>query len=620
MSVSLSSVASQGYNPSMASFLMGVDASQALSSLRSGVLKGSVISDPDAVEAAVEELFREEHEEFLRAATARSEAARVRMKGVRLSSFAQKYICYDEGHYISFKRRPWMYQIYDSEFQRRDRDYPRRRVLLKTARQCEKSTQLGNKLLGNTALTNNLTSLYVSSGTLNTMEFVDERIQNTIRISPRLQSLVGKRALIDNKTVKRFANNSRMLFRSAHLNANRVRGIPADFVAIDEIQDFLKENIPVITASTKNSNLPLGPIWLFSGTPLTTDNYIEQTWSKNSTMNVWMTRCSRCRTWNPPGPDQVTKHGLACSKCGKAINPLLGQWVRMKESGDPPFEGYHLSQAMMPYTIIDNAEQFSIRWNNFYNDANDPTVSEAQIKNELFGLSHDSGKKPITREQLMRCCDDPTLQMSPALPDRVRTDPTWFKFAGVDFGEGSGDGAYTVFMMGYVNGTKTEISFAKRYMGPEAEAGFVKRDIASLIENNDINLCIVDAGHGWGFVDSIREKVTDGMRRVIPMEYRGALANAIQWDPKRGMFLAHRTRWMSKVFNLLIRREVRLPRWSEFQEPFGEDILNIYADRSPKLRQMIYNHSATDDSFHSLLYLLTAKMYWFQELEEFVNA
>ena len=577
----------------------------------------------EEVSRALDEFEEEEHARFLddvRAGKVGGRHDATLSSRMRLSAFAQKYICYDEGHRISFKRRPWMPQIYDSEFQRRDKQYPRRRVLLKTARQCEKSTQIGNKLLGNTALTSNMTALYVSSGTINTGEFVDERIENTIRISPRLQAVIGKRALIDNKMTKRFLNNSRCLFRSAHLNANRVRGIPADLVAIDEIQDFIKDTIPVITAATKNSNLPLGPIWLFSGTPLSTENPIEQTWAKNSTQNVWLTRCTRCRTWNPPGPAQVTRHGMCCEKCGNALNPLAGQWVRMKESGDPTFEGYHLSQAMMPYTVIDNEEMFQIRWRNFYSDVHDQTVSEAQIKNELFGLSHDSGKKPITQEQLMRCSDDPTLSMSEMLPDRVRLDPTFPKFAGIDFGEGSGDGAYTVIHLGYMNGDKMEVCFAKRYIGPEAEPGFVKRHLAQLIEGNNITLCICDAGHGWGMIDAIRENVSNGMNRVIPMEYNGMQANAMQWNGKKGMFQAHRTRWMSKIFSLLIRGDIRLPRWVEYQEPFGEDILNIFADRSPKLRQMIYNHTATDDSFHSLLYMQTAKMYYYQEIDDFLNA
>lgn len=545
---------------------------------------------------------------------------------IRVSEFVPRMLCWQESQYMSFKMRPWLPQIYDAEWQIRRRAHedpsvrkrPRRRILMKTARQCEKSTQLGNKILTNCALIDGLTALYVSPGTVNTEEFADQRINMPMRISPRMGRWMDS-ALVNNQYVKRFRNNSRIVLRSANLNASRVRGIPADALYLDEFQDFLPENIPVIAACTKNSNLPMGPLFLLAGTPLSHENIIEQTWAKNSTQNTWMMRCSRCRTWNEPGPRQVTRKGLCCRKCGKALDVLGGQWVQAKESDDVTYDGYHLSQAMMPYTVADNLDLFEARWENFYRDVHDPNVAEAQILNELFGLSASSGKKPVSREQLV-ACSNPALAMNERVPDRVLNDPTWPVFAGVDWGEGSEDGAYTVIHIGYGNGDRFTVSYAKRYTGREAEAEFVKKDIARLLEINKVDLCIVDAGHGWGMIDSVRENITDGMNRVIPMRYSGNQSQVIQYDDKAHQLRAHRTRWMSKVFNMLINRQIVLPRWSDYEEPFGLDIMNIHADRSPKLKQMIYGHVGTDDSFHALLYSVTAFLLMYNQIDIFANS
>lgn len=542
-----------------------------------------------------------------------------------ISDFAQKTICYDYNKPISFKYRPWLYRIYDSEhLVTRAGEPPTRRTLLKTARQVEKSTSLGNKLLSLCFLYPGLRSLFVTSAGLNMKEFADERVSNPLRVSKFL-SLWNSKALIDNKFTKRWANNSRMVMRSAHLDANRVRGIPADVIAIDEIQDFLPETIPVILACANNSVIPLGPIFCFSGTPLTFDNLIERTWSQNSTQNVWMTKCSRCNHWNPPYPDQVGKFGMICSKCSKALNPLEnGRWVRMRENIESvAFEGYHLSRPLMAYTVAYDQTLFRNRWSNFLKDVNDPTMNEAQKMNEHFGLSYDSGKKPITKEQLIRCSHR-GLRMNRLLPDRVRTDSSWPKFAGIDWGEGSEEGAYTVIVIGYMNGEVFEVGYAKRYTGREADPRFVKQDIAELLSYNGIDMCFCDAGMGWGMIDSLRDMVRDGMRRIIPVRYSGNQSQVITYDDKAHQFVVHRTRWMSKVFNFLIRGQnpggVRLPRWEEFEAPFGDDISNIYADRSPRLRQMAYSHTGTDDTFHALLYAITAKMWWYAEMDEFVNS
>jgi hypothetical protein len=555
----------------------------------------------------------------------------------RVSDFVEYRFCYDLGEPVTFHLRPWLPAIYDSEYTRRNlrpgekvhlggpREI-RRRILLKCSRQVEKSTSLGNKILSHTALIPNFTALYVSSAGLNMEEFADERIDNTIRISPRLKPFTGKFVTF-NRYLKRFErNNSKIVMRSAHLNADRIRGIAADGLYIDEVQNFVMGNLPVIRAVLNNSQLEYGPLEVVSGTPLTFDNPIERLWSNNSTQNMWLMRCTRCRHWNPPLWDQVGPRGLICCKCGKALNPLTGKWVRTGKP-DAVYEGFHLSRALMSYTSIGNQDLFEARWQSFYDDVTDPNIDEASIKNEIFGISFDSGRKPITEDQLKQICH-PGLKMRRVLPAAIVNDPGWPVFLGVDWGEGTAANAYTLVCLGYVNGDNgcIEVGYLHRYMGQEADPAFVKQDIANLITDNRVQVGFCDAGYGWGMIDGVRERIEDGLRRFVPLRYMPSQSAIIKYDDEAHQFRVHRTRWMSKIFNQMLRHRVRFPAWEIMDgEPradggFAQDILTIFADRSPKRAQMTFNHTEHDDAFHSVLYLVTAKMWFYGELDEFANA
>ncbi len=67
---------------------------------------------------------------------------------------------------------------------------------------------------------------------------------------------------------------------------------------------------------------------------------------------------------------------------------------------------------------------------------------------------------------------------------------------------------------------------------------------------------------------------------------------------------------MSDLFNAFIRKQIDLPCWEDFYEPYGQDILNIFSEYNNQLRMTVFNHApgATDDTFHSILYCFLASM------------
>jgi hypothetical protein len=76
---------------------------------------------------------------------------------------------------------------------------------------------------------------------------------------------------------------------------------------------------------------------------------------------------------------------------------------------------------------------------------------------------------------------------------------------------------------------------------------------------------------------------------------------------------------MAKIFSLIKSGKLDLGCEEDFWTPFAEDILNIHYEELPS-GQMRYGHVGTDDSFHSLMNAITAKMYFYQELWDFANA
>src|SRR6185369_4131171 len=80
----------------------------------------------------------------------------------------------------------------------------------------------------------------------------------------------------------------RECFQANGLIVHNCRGIPADFILIDEFQDILLENIPVIEECASHSEHKL---FCYSGTPKSMDNAIEYYFSRFSTQNEWVVPC-----------------------------------------------------------------------------------------------------------------------------------------------------------------------------------------------------------------------------------------------------------------------------------------------------------------------------------------
>lgn len=518
---------------------------------------------------------------------------------LRASQFVEQAIMIPNGQTrrlepFSFKERPYLRRVYDT---------PTKRRLLVCGRQVEKSSFLGNISLTYCAMIPHFKVLYVSPSSTQTKVFSKDRLKEPMETCPVLQTWFPG-MLTDNVYEKKALNRSQITLRYAFLTADRVRGIPADAIFIDEFQDILLENIPVIEECASHSAFK----WFsYSGTPKSLDNPIEFYWQTYSTQNEWAVPCERHGTpkdmgswhWNILGEEHIGANGLICDKCGEAIFPQhpLATWVQTGRP-DPKFdafEGFRIPQLMVPWLPW---KDIRAKYNNY---------PRARFYNEVLGRSFDSGQRPLTRQDVMENCD-PKQTMSPEdLAKHVRSLGATHLYAGVDWGQDTTN-SYTIFVVGgYIDGF-FRIIFAHRFTGAEMEPGEQLKKIHKLIETFKIRRLGVDYGGGFFPNGELLRKY--GSDRIVRYQYSNPSV-FLKYDENMGRFLVHKSEVMSALFTGLKRRTLfRFPRWQDFGTPFGDDMLAIFSEYNERTRMTEYKKSpnTTDDTFHALLFCFLASM------------
>lgn len=490
-----------------------------------------------------------------------------------------------------------------------------KRRLFKCGRQVEKSTLLGNKCLAYSCIINAFSILYVSPSNQQTKTFSTDRLREPMETSDILKAWTTSK-LSDSVFQKQFINRSKITLRYAYHNADRCRGIPADLICIDEIQDILTDNIPVIEECASHSPFKL---FIYSGTPKSFDNPIEKYWQNFSTQNEWVVPCERHGVpgdpstwfWNVLGEENIGKEGLICSKCGGRISSTHPQarWAMMNPSVltklAEPYEGFRVPQLMVPWLdwheILDKYKK----------------TERGVFYNEVLGLSYDSGLRPLTRQDVIDNCKPGLFMSESSLRElRHQIGGSLPVFAGIDWG--TGEGSYTVLSLGtYLYDGRFTIFYIHRFEGPESEPQRQLELIEQILRYWNVTLVGCDYGGGYYQNDHLIRRL--GKEKVWKYQYSNP-GRFVKWEPDLNRFLVNRTEVMSSVFNAIKRRNFfNFLDWQQFEEPFGSDFLSIFSEYNEQMRQLQYQKSpdATDDSFHSILYCLLVSMMRIQRLDIF---
>lgn len=478
-------------------------------------------------------------------------------------------------------------------------------LILKCGRQVAKSTTLCNLLLIESMIHEAFRTLYVSPSSMQTRQFSNEKLTPTMMDSPIVKDHFLDGTCIDQVYEKTLVNGSHIFLRYAFLSADRARGIPADRLFLDEIQDILKDNVKVIAECLSFSDYAYE---LYAGTPKTMDNTIEEYW-RWSTQMEWAIPCELHSPvhWNILGIGNIGREHLICDKCGKQIYPESGQWVTTNPGAE--YVGFHVTQLMVPWKQEEDRWRKDIIWKY----ENWPT---ALFFNEVLGESHDQAAKPITQTELMQCCYPINKQHgipSEHLILSPTTDVTRREnYAGVDWGEGRSEGSvqqgkkrnasFTVLTIGtFISPEVFWPFYIKKYEGREIDPEFIKKDIAQKMFQFNVRCIGVDWGHGWGMNSHLINQI--GRDKVMEFQYVARLRQRIQWDKLAFNFKVNRSLVIAEFLAALKEGQMLFPVWEEF-ERFARDILGVYIDYNERMKTMYYDHplDTPDDAMHSMIY------------------
>lgn len=513
---------------------------------------------------------------------------------------------YIDGHPFSLADYTFYSDIYDGVYDA---------LLLKTGRQVAKSTTLSNFLIAEACGTPHWKSLFVSPSQEQTTKFSQTRVGKTIFYSPEIRQNWVSKELSSRVFQKMFTNGSELAFSFAADDPDRARGVSADRVAYDEIQDILyDEVVPVINECMGNSDYGYET---YAGTPKSMENTIQTLWDWSS-QTEWIIKCDACSKHQFFVTDKcIGKNGPICLHCGGYLNVRAGFWADTRTytpNVSKRIKGFHISQFMLPKNVPaaqprDSKSQDAAlkRWHRILEKFE--TYPTARFKNEVIGVSDAIGTRLISKEELEALCLDYTVDEYPdsnLLMSEIR-----HVVAGCDWSGGGtqGNSRTVLWIWGLVRGDREHVFklktlYFKIYPDTNAISGGVIDHVVEKCTQFGVEIIVGDAGEGALPNANLRERL--GMHRALQVQYRGSMnANAnprvFYWN-KIDRYLADRTAMIDHFFMFIKRQGVIYPNVKQMIMPI-RDMLNEYEEVTQQGRK-VWRHapSQPDDCLHAQIF------------------
>ncbi|MEM0369715.1 MAG: phage terminase large subunit family protein [Pyrobaculum sp.] len=504
---------------------------------------------------------------------------------VRPSDFVQAILKLN-GKPFSLKGRDWLIPIYDGDY---------KRIIMYTGRQVEKSTTIAGHLLSRTLLIPYFQALYVAPTSEQAKIFAHQKLDPFIRESEVIRRYYKSSELTDRVFEKEFRNGSRIMLGYAYLNPDRLRGRSADALYIDEIQDFITDEIPVLEETLSHS---VHKYRVFAGTPKHLQSAIEFYW-RISTQTEWVIKCEGCGKWNILDERNVKREGLSCAYCGALLNVRNGEWADAFPGAK--FYGIRIPQLIVPW----------VDWEDLWDKYT--RYPRQKFYNEVLAKSYDSAQNAINKEDLLGACGE--HENSEERFDHVEYNRAPM-YMGIDYAATqTATGSYTVVVIGGFVHNKFKVAYMKRYEGQEAEFQNVIADVVRLAQKFSVKRVAADWGVGSGGANAVIRSELAKLRGNNPMEnvwefyYSANLKELVKWDKQSMKFIVSRTDSITNLFLRIKERKVEFPKASTWQA-YMEDFLNVFVDYNERTGRIFYNKepNKSDDFVHALNFALIAAL------------
>lgn len=517
------------------------------------------------------------------------------VKTLTYSEFAEENFLL-KGKPLSLKNREYLMPIWNEYF-----PFSQRTVLV-AGRQVEKSSSIALKSLAIIMLEPYYQILYVTHFMGQAREFSSERVEDIIRQTPLLKHAASYPR---NVFKKKFKNGASITIQYSAKDVNRIRGISADMLAIDEIELSAVEELPVIEETLSHADEAAGmKRQLYTGTPLSSNTPLSY-YHDISSQCEWMIKCRHCINWNYCDENIIGDKSLICNKCGKVIFPRDGQWVSFNKDGK--WAGFRLSQLMVPWVKIysDSGDSTSIKYKQKH-------YSRQKFTNEVLGLPYDEGVLPITEAELRKNCQ-------PDVPMKQPGEIGYTTVAGVDWGLGEQKTVLTIARI--IPSKAAEILYIHKFEGGESTITQQPARITEICRSMGVQVIGADFGFGAYQNRILREK--DWPNRVLEIVSTGNLREIIKFDKKGQKFIIDRNELIRIFYNMLHKegRKVKLFRWEEFKQ-FIPDFqsLTLEAVEHSGIERAIYTSrpDRPNDAFFSTMYAVITAHWFFEILPDLV--
>ena len=489
-------------------------------------------------------------------------------------------LLYIDGKPISLRDYPWSPDIYD-------RGSPD--IILKSGRQCSKSTLTSNFIISESIARSHWRTLYVSPSESQTSKFSTTRLTKTLMYSPLVKRNFCGYGSTANVFLKVMSNGSEIALSYAQDDADRIRGISADRVCLDEVQDSdVISLLPVIKECAANSSF--GHM-LYCGTPKTSDNGIQWLFDQ-STQSEWVMSCDGCGLSNYiDSTRSIGTKGIICVKCGHALNARNGQWIDLKPGAK--IKGYHISQLILPL----NSEVPS-RWARILEKLD--MYSQSAFLNEVLGISDALGTRLIGLADLCTLCDpnlvpDASFQMK----DRQKFQ---FIAMGVDWSGGSGNAnamsRTSCTVVGLTHDGRYKVLHHKIFPPGTAPVEEV-RQVAAIATKFSPKLLLCDAGGGAVANSLLAEQIpADSIFQV----QLGSQAKPLRWN-QADRYIADKTTLID-TFMLSVKRGSWIFPAEKYCKTMFDDVLSEFEEVSENSNRKLWRRSPLlpDDSLFSLVF------------------
>lgn len=493
-------------------------------------------------------------------------------------SFLSENMFHLDGKPFSLGDYPFYKTIYNGQWPR---------MLLMCGRQIAKSTTGQNLILSESIAIPYYKTLYVAPTEKQASVFSVSRLGKTITGSPAVRDHFTSS---DDQLARwrmSFTNGSEINIGYASDNPDRIRGISADRVVYDEIQDIIYHAVvPVVDETLSNSEHGYAS---YMGTPKSMENTIQYLWDLSS-QDEWIMKCTGCNKWNYViNADSIGKFGIICMKCGKRLAPRSGRWYSMNPEGT--IKGFHIPQLILPRNNESDA-----RWSRIlYKYENTP---ESAFKNEVLGVSDAIGTRMVGQEDLENLCRDYFISEE---PHPSVWDDVLYTVAGIDW-SGGGSSTYTsrtvLWIWGRLPDGKLKTMYFKIY--PTSNPVADVRSIIDACRRYNCQFVVGDAGVGATANAMLMEAL--GRHRVVQAQY-GSNSQLCKWNGK-DRYMVDKTAAIDTVMLQYLREGFVFPNQKQMREPIA-DILAAFEEVTQQgAGKKIWNCSPSvpDDSLHAQVF------------------